>query len=223
MPGDRRDTNAGRAPGVGKVLRHEALERLAVAGDRGALNDLLISHFDRVHAFISRRRPFVLYGVLETDDILQETLVRVIRGIGTFDPTRENSFEAWLLTIASHTIQSLVVAVKAQKRGGRFRRRRQSPSPASSQADLVDLLFTKEGTGSGVAATNEALLAMQRQIANLPAEYRQAVQLRLLQGQSLDETAQVLGYSPAAVRGVLYRAKLRLREAMGRSSRWFGR
>jgi DNA-directed RNA polymerase specialized sigma24 family protein len=65
--------------------------------------------------------------------------------------------------------------------------------------------------------------ALQVQIACLPAEYQQAVQLKFLQGDSLDETAQAMNRSPAAVRGLLDRAKQRLRGALGRSSRWFTR
>jgi RNA polymerase sigma factor (sigma-70 family) len=74
-----------------------------------------------------------------------------------------------------------------------------------------------------MAATKEAIQALEVHIAGLPQEHRRAVQLNYLQGRSLEETATALGRSPAAVRGLLYRAKQRLRVALGRSSRWFGR
>jgi RNA polymerase sigma-70 factor (ECF subfamily) len=96
-------------------------------------------------------------------------------------------------------------------------------TPASSLADLVDLLCDDTSTASAKAAEKEAIQAVQVGIACLPDEQQQAVRLRYLQGQSLAETANSLGRSPAAVRGLLYRAKLRLRDALGRSSRWFSR
>jgi RNA polymerase sigma-70 factor (ECF subfamily) len=202
----------------------DGLIAAAVSGDRAALNELLLVHFDRLRLYIERRLPARLDGVLGADDALQETLVRVIRGIATFQPQGGTSFERWLETIARHTIESLEVAATAQKRGGKLHRRmHRAASPASSIADLVDLLSDKSSTVSGKAAKKEAIQAVQVGIACLPDEQQQAVRLRYLQGQSLGETADALGRSPAAVRGLLYRAKTRLRDALGRSSRWFSR
>lgn len=65
--------------------------------------------------------------------------------------------------------------------------------------------------------------ALVAQIEGLPEDQQQAVRLSCLQGKSLNATANTLGRSPAAVRGLLYRAKQRLRDALGHSSRWFGR
>jgi RNA polymerase sigma-70 factor (ECF subfamily) len=202
----------------------DGLIAAAVSGDRAALNELLLLHFDRLHLYIARRLPARLDGVLGADDVLQETLVRVIRGIASFEPQDDSSFDRWLETIARHTIESLEVAATAQKRGGKHHRRvHRAAAPASSIADLVDLLSDKSSTVSDRTAKKEAIQAVQVGIACLPDEQQQAVRLRYLRGQSVGETADALGRSPAAVRGLLYRAKVQLREALGRSSRWFSR
>jgi RNA polymerase sigma-70 factor (ECF subfamily) len=196
----------------------------AIRGDRLALGEVLLARFDGLKTLIERCLPARLGDVLTAEDVLQETLVRVIRGIASFEPRDGASFERWLETIARHTIESLEVAETAQKRGGRFQRRmHRAASPSGSIADLVDLLSDKSSTVSGKAAKKEAIQAVQVGIACLPDEQQQAVRLRYLQGQSLGETADALGRSPAAVRGLLYRAKTRLRDALGRSSRWFSR
>lgn len=204
--------------------RHEQLELAAVAGDRAALAELLVWHFDGLQEFVERHRPAALQGVLETEDLVQETYVRAIRGIATFNPAKKGTFRSWLLAIAHHTMQSLAGAATARKRGGQYQQKRFGRmSQTSSRTCGLSGLMAQDGTGSGVAATREALLALEAQIVGLPEEHRQAVRLSLLQGCSLEETATVLGRSPAAVRGLLHRAKQRLREALGRSSRWFGR
>jgi RNA polymerase sigma-70 factor (ECF subfamily) len=202
----------------------DALLAAAVGGDRLALNDLLLLHFDRLHQFIERRLPARLNGQVSADDAVQETLVRAIRGFSRFQPGGRDSFAAWLETIARHTIDSLALAYDAQKRGGEFRRLTQiNRASASSLADVVALLSDDGRTASSRAAAKEAIQAVQVGIAGLPDEQQQAVRLRYLEGQSVAETAEALGRSPAAVRGLLYRAKTRLRDGLGRSSRWFRR
>jgi RNA polymerase sigma-70 factor (ECF subfamily) len=205
-------------------LADDELLAAAVAGDRVALNDLLLLHFDGLHRFIERRLPKGLDGVVSADDLLQETLMRAIRGIATFEPRVGATFEGWLKTIATHTFESLAVAGAAKKRGGQFRRQTRNLEPrASSLVELVELLSDDARTASSKATTKEAIQAVQVGIACLPEEQQQAVRLRYLQGESLSNTADALGRSPAAVRGLLYRAKLQLRDALGRSSRWFSR
>ena len=72
--------------------------------------------------------------------------------------------------------------------------------------------------GDELAAGHEVVAAVEKAIAELPAEYQQAVQLRLLQGKSLEETAELMGRSPRAVQGLVDRAKKKLRAVLGRLS-----
>ena len=62
---------------------------------------------------------------------------------------------------------------------------------------------------------------MQVGLASLPQSQQDAVRLRHLDGKSVAETAAALGRPPGAVRGLLQRARKSLRDALGRSSRWF--
>jgi RNA polymerase sigma-70 factor (ECF subfamily) len=202
----------------------DGLIAAAISGDRVALNDLLLSHFDRLHVLIERRLPARLKEALTVDDVVQETLVRAIRGIAHFEPRGDQSFSAWLDTLARHTMDALSIAHAAKKRGGQFRRRTGAVQNSSDTlADLLEVLTDDEETASTATAAKEAIRAVQVGIACLPQEQQQAVRLRYIQGQSVDETADALGRSPAAIRGLLYRAKRRLRTLLGRSSRWFSR
>ena len=68
----------------------------------------------------------------------------------------------------------------------------------------------------------KAVEALQVAITGLPDDQRQAIHLNL-SGLSLDEIAETMNRTEAAVRGLLHRAKRALREAMGRSSKWFSK
>ena len=67
-------------------------------------------------------------------------------------------------------------------------------------------------------ARREAVRAVQVVIAGLPDDYQQAIRLRYFEGKSLAETAAAMDRSPGAVRGLIDRAKEKMRAALGRAS-----
>jgi RNA polymerase sigma-70 factor (ECF subfamily) len=89
--------------------------------------------------------------------------------------------------------------------------------------DLAELLSDHGETPSRPLVRDEIVTAVHVALASLPADQRDAVQLRFLDGKSVEETATALQRTPAAVRGMLYRAKQSMRQVLGRSSRWFGK
>ena len=58
----------------------------AVAGDRVALSQLLLLHFDVLHQHVESRISHRLQGLMRADDILQQTFVRAAQAISTFEP-----------------------------------------------------------------------------------------------------------------------------------------
>ena len=75
------------------------LVRAAQAGDRGALDDLVGSHLPLLYNVIGR----ALNGHADVDDLVQETLMRVVRGLPALrDPTR---FRSWAVAIAYRQVQ----------------------------------------------------------------------------------------------------------------------
>lgn len=67
---------------------------------------------------------------------------------------------------------------------------------------------------------HEAVRAVLDAIDALPDDNQQAVQLRLLQGKSLQETAELMHRSPRAIQGLVDRAKRKMRAALGRLSNY---
>lgn len=201
------------------AVTDEELLAEAIDGNQLALQELLMVHSAALLAHVGYRISPKMQGVIGADDIFQQTCVEVMRDIEHFTPKNEQSFFAWLKQIAENRIRDAVRCQKSAKRGGDRKQVRTVASPhESSVTNLVDLLSAGSNTPSRSAARHEEVAAVQESIDALPDNYRQAVELRLLQGKSLEETAAVMGCSPRAVQGLLDRAKKKMRSALGRLS-----
>lgn len=75
------------------------LVREAQRGDREALDELLARELPRVQTLVAR----ALNGHADADDVAQEALIQVLRGLpGLRDPER---FRAWAAAITNRQIQ----------------------------------------------------------------------------------------------------------------------
>jgi RNA polymerase sigma-70 factor (ECF subfamily) len=193
----------------------------ARAGDRLALEELLLTHAGQLSHHIARRLPASLTSVVSVEDILQETLLRAYLEIGKLRDTTPRGFFAWLKSVADLRILDALKAQKRQKRGAGIRRaRKDADSPTGSLDELIDRLPGHEATASRLVARREALLALQVGMAGLPEDQREAIRLHILEGKSLDETAAAMGRTSSAVRNLIHRGKHNLAQAMGRASLW---
>ena len=90
----------------------------------------------------------------------------------------------------------------------------------SSYHDLVEMLSAGSHTASRSAMRHEAVHALQLAIGELPEDYQQAVQLYLIDGKTLQETAVIMNRTSNSVQGLIDRAKKKMRGALGRLSRY---
>lgn len=195
----------------------------ARGGDRESLQQLLCQHFDRLQQHVEYR---VGGGSseLSPDDILQETFVHAVRDIGACQATSHVSFFAWLKGVADNRVRDALKKAATKKRGGdRQQVRAVRLADATSLRPLVELLSESIDSPSVDVASEEATKALQVALSALPDDQREAIQLRHIQGMELDEVAQRMDKTPAAVRGLVHRGKQALRDALGNSSRWFSR
>ena len=202
----------------GDELDRELITK-AVSGDRPALERLLLDHCERLSRHVGRKMPPSVRSVLGVEDVLQETFAQAFRDVRDFEPRSSECFFAWLRIIAEHRLQDAVRALKRKKRGGDLRRVHKATDPrASSVADLAEMLSAGGRTPARSIARREAVRAVQLVIAGLPDDYQQAIRLRYFEGKSLTETAAAMDPSPGAVRGLIDRAKEKMRAALGRAS-----
>lgn len=195
--------------------------QLAIGGDQAAIDRLLLDHYDSLAEHVAGSLPASIRSVVGTDDIIQQVYAQVFRDIGGFEPRGESSLLAWLKTIADNRIRDSLRRHRAKKRGGDHRRVTALPNEGSPFVDdLVEAYAVTSATPSREVARREAIQAIQIALAELPQDYRLAVQLRYFDGLSLVETAAEVGKTTGAVRGILDRAKQRIRESLQSASRY---
>ncbi len=197
-------------------LQSELLSQ-AVSGDRAALSQVLLLHYDNLQQHIERRLSADLRRHVSADDILHQTMVRAAGGIYQYEPRHKNAFLAWLKTIADNLIRD------AHKKKQRERRvdSKAAASPGSSWAALVERIAGEGSTPSVKAQQGDNARRLRAAVAALPEDYRQVIERHYLLEQSFEEIAQALGGTKGSVRAMCYRARKRLRELMGRSSMYF--
>lgn len=171
----------------------------AKSGDAEALSRLLERFLPRLTRWASGRLPRWVRDLSDTDDLVQDTLVRTVRSLGTFEMRGEGAFQAYLR-------QAILNRVKDEARG-RARR------PHRDELD-DDLLFSG---ASPLEATigHQTMERYERALKLLDPESREAVIARVEMGCSYQEIAELIGKpSPDAARMTVSRAILRLAQVM---------
>ena len=175
-----------------------SLVEAARAGDREALEQLLGAYLPLVYNVVGR----ALQGHADVDDVVQETMLRVVRRLPELrDP---ESFRSWVMAIAIRQVQDRARAAGAtQPRYLPIEAAVEAADPADDFADeAADRLSMSAQRGDLLAAT-DWLTADERQVLSL---WWQELYGRLTR----PEVAAALSVSPqhAAVRIQRMRAKL---------------
>jgi RNA polymerase sigma-70 factor (subfamily 1) len=203
-------------------IGYEALFSDAVRGDRQATERLLLQYSAHLRMRIALRLPTAVQSLVDADDVLEEVYIQAIRDISTCRAASPQAFAAWLNAVADHRMGEMVRYLHCQKRGGTMQRTRfEGLGLGSSSGGGVPPWSDSCATPGCQAAQNEAVAAVRNAIDQLGTDQREVVRLHELEGQTLSETAQSIRRSPAAVRGLVHRARQRLRELLLSSSRWF--
>jgi RNA polymerase sigma-70 factor, ECF subfamily len=162
------------------------LVRAAVTGDQRAFAALHARYANMVHAILLARLP-----AADAEDQVQEVFLVAWTKLETLDDAAV--LGSWLATIARHRAVDW------------FRRRR-----ATETLDDVQLP-SSTASSSDVAEAHHVLAT----IRTLPEAYRETLVMRLVEGMSGPEIAEVTGLEPGSVRINLHRGMKLLRERLG--------
>src|SRR3989339_1187333 len=88
----------------------------AKAGEDAALNLLLDRYMERVLRIVRMRLGCKLRGKTESMDIVQEVMIRAIKGFKDFEPKDEASFLHWISKLVQNEIRDLADYHNAGKR-----------------------------------------------------------------------------------------------------------
>ncbi len=199
----------------------EELVLRAVAGDRGAIVKLLGRSRQALCKYVRLKVPTALRGVVDAEDIVQDTHIEVFRNIETFEPREAGSLERWVRTIAVRKLRDAVRKQRAAKRGGGAAPAREVPEAVGdSMVALLDLVAGPDKTASSVLARAEAVGMMQVAMSQLPEDFRRVLWLTHIEERPVAEVAAEMGRSAGAIRVLSHKARKRLAQILGSRSRF---
>lgn len=197
-----------RAPGTrplqatGKPLNAASSFELVLranGGDQQALNTLLDRYLPRLHRWAHGRLPAAARGALQTQDLVQDTLMHVVERLPAFSPRHEGAFQGYVRTALWNRIRDL--ARQYKRRGAAV------PLDGDLPADECSPLDQAVG--------REALERYEAALDRLRPEDRALIVARIELSLPFAEIAAMFDKpSVAAAHMALSRALVRLAEEM---------
>ena len=161
------------------------LVTMAQAGARGAVDELLRRHYDRLYAVCRR----VAGNDADAADACQEALLAIVRGLPKFDG--RSTFRTWSYRVATNaTLDEL-------------RRRKRRPDPVEETPEAV---ARHDGFDDRLAESS----LLDNALKQLPDEFRLPVVLRDVGGFDYAEIAETLDIPAGTVRSRIARGRRQL-------------
>jgi RNA polymerase sigma-70 factor (ECF subfamily) len=185
------------------VLSEDAeLVRRALARDGTAFRAIMKQHNRRLY----RIARSILRDDSEAEDVVQETYVNAFTHLDAF--RGDSSLATWLSRIAMN--EAL----------GRLRRERKTVDLETfkgqrTEAEIIQ--FPQTATSNDperTMAQREILQLVERATDNLPEIFRTVFVTRVIEGMSVEETADLLGLKAKTVKTRLHRARRLVREQL---------
>jgi RNA polymerase sigma-70 factor (ECF subfamily) len=196
----------------------EQLLDLARAGDDSARGRLLELYRDYLALLARLQIGRRLQGKVDAADLVQETFLQAHRYFAQFDGSTEAEFVSWLRKILASRLARLLRRFYGTQRRDVRLERELADELAKSSGILDRGLVAPHSSPSRQAARREQAVLLADSLGRLPADYREVIILRHLEGLSFPEVARQMGRSLDSVKGLWIRALGRLRRSLGGSS-----
>ena len=185
-------------------LNDKDLVRLARERDEAAVR-AITSRYNRRLFRIARS---ILRNDAEAEDVVQETYVRAFTGLDLF--RGDAAFGTWITRIAMN--EAL----------GRLRRRRptvdwETYGANRNEAEIINFPASAASIDpEKTMAQSEVRAVLEHAIDELPDAFRAVFVTRIVEGMSVEETADLFGLQPETVKTRLHRARVLLRAELDR-------
>jgi RNA polymerase sigma-70 factor (ECF subfamily) len=154
-------------------------------GDREALEELYLFHFDRIYSYLHMS----VGNRHDAEDLTTQTFLRMLESMGRFE-WKAVPFSAWLFRIAHN------LAMDFFRAGKRVQPEEEVPEPPGSE----------EASAEFHALHSLGRASMQELIARLSPEQRQVLTLKFAFNFANGDVAAILGKSEGAVKSLQHRA-----------------
>ncbi|ESY85586.1 RNA polymerase sigma factor [Mesorhizobium sp. LNHC220B00] len=179
-------------PSGDMLLVHRALAR-----EPDAFRVIMKVHNQRLY----RIARGILRNDAEAEDVVQEAYVNAFASLAAF--RGQSTLATWL---------SRIVINEAL---GRLRKRRRTVEmPADPEARIIRFPLKSNDDPERTMAQRQILALVERATDSLPDIYRMVFVARVIEGLSMEETADLLGVRPETVKTRLHRARALLRKAL---------
>lgn len=189
-------------PAASDRLDDAALVARIRARDADAFRTLMQRYNQRLY----RVARGILRNDGEAEDAVQEAYVRAFSHLADF--RGESSLATWLTRIVmNEALGRLRSQRRMVDRGG--------PALNVSEAEIIPFPLTaKTDDPEQVVAQREILSLVQKITDGLPDVYRIVFMTRVIEGMSVEDTAELLGIPPETVKTRLHRARRLVREQL---------
>ncbi|WP_407184809.1 RNA polymerase sigma factor [Bradyrhizobium centrosematis] len=191
-------TSAGSSAGV-RISEAELIDR-ARRRDAAALREIMQANNRRLY----RLARGILRNDSESEDVVQEAYIRAFTHLDGF--LGEAGLSTWLSRIAIN--EAL----------GRLRSRKpqvelESLPEATLEAQIIQFPLSSAATDPEKSmAQREIQRVVEHAVDELPDAFRMVFIARVMEGMSMEETAELLAIKPETVKTRLHRARTLLRE-----------
>jgi RNA polymerase sigma-70 factor (ECF subfamily) len=192
----------------------ELLLDQARAGDGPALGRLLESYRAYLSVLARVQIGRRLQGKADASDVVQEAFLGAARDFPQFRGTCEGEFRAWLRQILASLLANLVRHYQGTQRRDIRLERQLSVELDQSSVALDRGLVAPISSPSQQAVRREQGVVLADALARLPAEWRDLLILRHLEGLTFPEVAQRLGKTIDVVKKLWPRALAGLRRLL---------
>jgi RNA polymerase sigma-70 factor, ECF subfamily len=183
--GDQVVTGQSGGPAASDNGQIRDLVERAQLGDRSALEELYLIHFDRIYSYLHMS----VGSRHDAEDLTTQTFVKMLESIGRFR-WRSAPFSAWLFRIAHN------LAMDHFRARRRWQPEEEIPEPAGVEEDSAE--------EQALALIGDASLL--ELIARLSPEQRQVLTLKFVFRFSNGEAAAILDKTEGAVKSLQHRA-----------------
>lgn len=181
------------------VIPDAVLVKNYVDGDENALSVLIKRHQSKIYGFIYSK----VTDRDISDDIFQDTFIKVIKTLKSNSYNEEGKFLPWVMRISHNLIVD------------HFRRNKKMPMFRETEEFSIFSIMTDNSPNvENMIITEQVENDLQRLIEELPDDQKEVLQMRIYQDLSFKEIADMTGVSINTALGRMRYALMNLRKVI---------
>lgn len=178
-------------------MNDKAIIKRCQRGDRQAFDELIRLYYDYVFGFLLKNTA----DEILSEDLTQETFLKMIRSIEKYDPGGSASFGTWLITIAKNCYIDYL-------RRNRIRLEDIDSLPVEDERNVADEVERK-------LQYEQIMEAME----TLPPEQALAIKLKYVEDMTLAQIAEQFGVQQKTIKSRIHDGTVKLRRKLNLKER----